>query len=247
MENIIEEKKVKSKKQDTALQVSGNSPADMIRVAVSGGADLDKLEKLLALQERWEANEAKKAFHLAMSQFKENPPQIFKDKAVSFGAGKAAYKHATLANVCEKINSGLSKYGLSASWVTAQKENKEISVTCKITHEKGHSEETTISAPSDTSGSKNAIQAIGSTITYLERYTLLALTGLATEDQDNDVKAIDVDFIDEKQLSNIRDYIVATETDEERFLKYMGIESLEEMPKSLFTKAINALKAKEKK
>lgn len=226
---------------------NGNSPAEMIRVAVTQGADLEKLKGLLDLQERWEANEARKAYHKAMAEFKAKPPQIDKDKKVSYktNSGNVGYSHASLANVTKKISSELSKYGLSASWRTQQ--NGVISVTCKITHELGHSEETTITAPSDTSGSKNAIQAIGSTITYLERYTLLALTGLATEDQDDDAKSIDLDTIDEKQLSQLRDWIIDTQTDEARFLNYLGVESLEELPKSQFQKAVNALETKKKK
>ena len=173
---------------------SGNSPAEMIRLAVSGGVDLEKLAKLLDLQERWEANEAKKAYHCAMSEFKANPIEILKDKKVGYESktgGRVGYSHASLANVVRKVTKELSKYGLSASWRTAQ--NGQISVTCKITHVMGHSEETTLSAPSDTSGSKNVIQAIGSTISYLERYTLLAALGLATADQDDDGKAISKD------------------------------------------------------
>jgi hypothetical protein len=228
-------------KKEVALK-GGGSPAEMIRMAVSGGADLEKLEKLLALQERWEANEAKKSYHLAMSEFKENPPKIEKDKRVNFGSGKASYSHASLANVVEKITKELSKYGLSASWKTQQ--NGQIVVTCKITHVQGHSEETTLSAPSDTSGSKNAIQAIGSTITYLERYTLLAALGLATYDQDDDARAIEVDPIDEKQISAIRDYMMTVNADEGKFLAYLGVESLEKLPKAHYQKAIRALKTK---
>lgn len=177
-------------KESKALTVSsGNSPADMIRMAVEGKADLDKLEKLLTLQERWDANEAKKAYHKAMAEFKANPPKIDKDKKVGYTTqkGNVGYSHASLSNVTDKISTELSKHGLSASWQTNQ--NGMIIVTCKITHVRGHSESTTISAPADTSGAKNAIQAIGSTITYLERYTLLALTGLATHDMDDDGKA----------------------------------------------------------
>lgn len=164
-----------------------NSPASMIRLAVSGGADLDKLEKLLSLQIRYEENEAKKAYNEAMSKFKANPPKIVKDRLVHYETTKGitSYKHATLGNITECISSELSKYGLSAAWTTNQN-NNQISVTCKITHSKGHSEETLLCAPADMSGSKNVIQAIGSTITYLERYTLLAMTGLATYDQDDD-------------------------------------------------------------
>ena len=163
---------------------SSQSPAEMIRQAISGGADLEKLEKLLSLQERWEANEGKKAFHRAMAAFKLDPPNIEKDRKVAYLNVK--YNHASLANVTQKINEALSRHGLSASWIV--KQNGAVSVTCKITHEQGHSEETTLTAPADATGSKNAIQSIGSTITYLERYTLLALTGLATHEMDDDGK-----------------------------------------------------------
>jgi len=235
--------KDKGDQMETQLEVSKNSPAEMIRMAVSGGADLEKLKGLLDLQERWEANEARKAYHQAMSDFKANPPKIDKDKNVAYGNTK--YSHASLANVVEKITTELSKHGLSASWRTQQ--NGQIIVTCKITHVLGHSEETSLSASADTSGSKNSIQAIGSTLTYLERYTLLAALGLATYDQDDDGKTADVEFIDEAQVAAICEYITATQTNTEKFLKYMGIETLEQMPKSEYQKALNALKLKAKK
>mgnify|MGYP001565061912 CR=1 FL=1 len=223
----------------------GSSPADMIRLAVSGGADLDKLEKLLILQERYEANEAKKAYNAAMAAFKANPPKIDKDKDVAYGTTK--YSHASLANVTEKINSELSKYGLSASWTT--KQNGQICVTCRITHIKGHSEETMLCAPSDTSGSKNAIQAIGSTITYLERYSLLALTGLATYDQDDDGKsaAAPAELIGEAEIHKIRDLLIAKEIKESQFLIYMKLEKLEDMPKAKFQQAMIAISNAKKK
>ena len=79
-------------------------PSELITLAIEKGADLDKLEKVLAIQERYEANQARKAYHKAMSEFKANPPTIDKDKSVSFGAGKTAYKHASLYNVVKKIS-----------------------------------------------------------------------------------------------------------------------------------------------
>ena len=157
-------------------------------VKVGGSMDVAKLRELLELQERWEANEAKKAYVVAMSGFKADPPTILKDKAVGYDTkkgGAVGYKHATLYNVTTKINTALSVHGLTASWLTSQ-DNGSVKVTCRITHILGHSEETSLSAPPDTSGSKNVIQAIASTVTYLERYTLFALTGLAGKDQDDD-------------------------------------------------------------
>jgi len=165
--------------------VPATPPTDVVMMAIQNKLDPGLIEKMMDLSERNERNINRKAYVAAMAAFKADPPKIEKDKTVSFGHGKAAYSHASLANVTVKINSALSKHGLSASWQTQQADNL-ITVTCTITHEQGHSESTSLTAEPDTSGSKNSIQAIGSTISYLERYTLLALTGLATHDMDSD-------------------------------------------------------------
>lgn len=226
------------------VETKNPSPAEMIKLAVTGGADLDKLEKLLILQERWEANEARKAYHIAMADFKVNPPKIDKDKQVSFGNTK--YNHASLANVTEKVNAELSKHGLSASWII--KQNGSIAVTCKITHIKGYSEETTILAPADSSGSKNSIQAIGSTITYLERYTLLALTGLATYDMDDDAQSAgNSELISQEEGNAILDRLIELNASIPKFLAYMKVEKLETMLKKDYPKAIAALEAAKNK
>lgn len=199
--------------KDELVVVNENkmSPVEVIRMAMSEGKDLTHLEKFIELQERWESNEARKAYHRAMAEFKANPPKINKDKKVSFHTekGTTSYNHATLANVTGKINSELSKYGLSASWKTMQT-NDAITVSCKITHVLGHSEETSLTAGRDKSGSKNDIQALGSTITYLERYTLLAMVGLATFEQDDDgvgsSKKPTVTKPEEKKPSEVRNF-----------------------------------------
>jgi len=231
------------------IEVNG-SPSSLIERAIDKGADLDKLEKLLTLKERHDANEARKAYHKAMAEFKANPPEIDKDKKVSYG--NTHYNHASLANVTKKIGAELSKHGLSASWTT--KQNGVILVTCRITHMQGHSEETTLSAAADTSGSKNSIQAIGSTITYLERYTLLALTGLATEDMDDDGKGAAVEFITKEQINIILDGVASLELKTEdnkkfmdKFFKFMKVEKLEEIHKTDYQKAMNVFAVEKKR
>ena len=174
--------------ESTKTELTVRSPAELIMEAVKGNTDLAKLRELLEIQKDWEANEARKAYHLAMSEFKANPPEISKNKRVNFKTEKGGavnYHHATLAHVTERINSALAQHGLSAAWAVLNHQDN-VTVTCRITHKDGHSEETSISAPRDQSGSKNHVQSIGSTISYLQRYTLLALTGLATQDQDDD-------------------------------------------------------------
>ncbi len=149
--------------------------------------DAAGMATLLDAQLKYEANEARKAYAEAMAAFKEDPPQIIKDRTVGYEAksGTVGYSHASLGNVTTCINKALSAHGLTASWETGQVDGK-VRVTCHITHVLGHRESTFLDAAPDGSGSKNPIQAIGSTVTYLQRYTLLALTGLATCDQDDD-------------------------------------------------------------
>lgn len=156
----------------------------MLQAAVAKGIDTEQLEKLLALEERWRANKAREAYVRAMAEFKAEPMRILKTKEVNIPGG-ARFTHATLADVVDGVCATLSKHGLSHRWETSQTDGR-ISVTCIITHEGGHSERTTLTAPPDDSGKKNGIQAIGSSVTYLQRYTLMAATGLAAAGMDDD-------------------------------------------------------------
>lgn len=167
-------------------KVTAADPMMMLQIAVSQGADIDKLKQLMDLQERWEKNQARKAFTSAMAAFKASPPTIVKDKHVKFG--NTEYDHATLGSLCAQVVKGLAEHGVSHRWDVAQHEGR-IKVTCVLTHEMGHSESVSLNSEADDSGSKNAIQAIGSAVTYLQRYTLLSATGLAAVDQDDDGKA----------------------------------------------------------
>ncbi len=179
--------------KDTAVAVVEKStqvtPMAMLQLAVEKGASVEQLERLMALQERYEANEAKKEFVAAMTRFKENPKVIEKNATVDFTSskGRTHYKHATLANVCDVIGPALSEVGISHRWETEQlPEGGMIRVTCILTHARGHSEKVFLQAGRDESGNKNNIQAVGSTVTYLQRYTLLAATGMAVADQPDD-------------------------------------------------------------
>ena len=176
------------KNQPASLVVM--SPGQLVSQLMQqgGSMDLSAMERLMSLQERWDANEAKKAYHQAMAAFKQNPPTIYKDKHVSFSTqkGQTDYHHATIGNVVKQIVASLAEHDLSHSWTTEQREGGQVAVTCTITHKLGHSESVTLQAGRDESGGKNSIQALGSAITYLQRYTLLAITGLAVEDGSDD-------------------------------------------------------------
>ena len=172
----------------TPMVAQAITPMDLLSIAVSKGADIDKLEKLMALQERWEASQSRKAFDAAISAARAEIKPIVKNAEVDFTnpAGKRTnYKYETLDGIAKAIDPILSKHGLSYRFRSAQ-EGPQLRVTCIIAHSGGHSEETTLScAPVAVEGKKNSYQSIGEGATYLQRYTLKLGLGLsAAKDTD---------------------------------------------------------------
>lgn len=167
---------------------SPTTPMMLVAQALNSGASMETLERMIALQERWEANEARKAFETAMAEAAKQMPIINKTSQVMFDSrsgGRTNYRHADLAEIVQAVAPVLGAHGLSHRFITDAEPGKPVKVTCVISHKQGHSISNALSGPHDTSGSKNAIQAMGSTITYLSRYTLMAVLGLAaTKDDD---------------------------------------------------------------
>lgn len=182
------------------------TPVELISQAIEKGLDVNSLEKLMALQERWQAGIARKEFFEAFMRFQHECPDIRKMKEVSFK--DVSYKYAPLSDVTRQIADVLEKYSLSYRW-EIQDTDKEIKVTCLVSHVGGHTEQTTMTASPDTTGSKNAIQARGSTIEYLKRYTLIGALGISTADTDIDgrLPELDIDKL-HAQYMELRDKII---------------------------------------
>lgn len=171
-------------------QTTALTPMAMVSQAVASGASLEMVSKLIDLQERVEKGQARKAFDIAVSEAKGKIPPIIKGKDVGFESQRTgsttSYSHETLGMIATIVDPILNQYGLSYRYRASQGDGGRISVTCVLSHRDGYSEETTLTAGADDSGKKNSIQAIGSTTTYLQRYTLKLALGLATQDRDDD-------------------------------------------------------------
>lgn len=210
--------------------VSAN-PMAIIEMAIAKGAPVETLERLMALQERYEANEAKKEFALAMASAKSEIRPIVKAKAVDFTSakGRTNYQYEDLAGIADAVDPILAKHGLSYRFRSAQNEGN-ISVTCILGHERGHTEETTLTAYRDESGNKNPIQAVGSTVTYLQRYTLKLALGLAaTKDTDGVPPEEPSKTIDEAQFRYLQDLIEKAVADESKMLAFCKVSKIEDM------------------
>lgn len=227
------------------------TPMSLLVTAQNSGATVEQLQQLLELQMKWEANEARKAYNAAIAQFKGEEIRIIKNALVDFqtAKGRTSYKHATLAGVIEQIIDKLSKYGLSHSWKTSQSGN-QITVTCRISHVAGHYEETSLWAEPDNSGNKNSIQAVASTVTYLERYTLKAALGLAEADDDDDSRKGEtpaIKTVTEEQAHNLSALIAEVKADEKQFLSFFKAESVDSLRAEYYEKAVAMLEAKRQK
>jgi hypothetical protein len=147
----------------------------------SGGApDIGMMREIMQLQREWQTDVARKAYTTSLIALKSVLPTVIRrDKKVDFG--NTTYTHTSLACVMDAVTEPLHQHGFSLAWIPATTSNG-VSVTCRITHVDGHFEECTLSGPPDTKGSKSPVQGVMSTITMLERYTALAILGIATAD-----------------------------------------------------------------
>jgi ERF superfamily. len=128
------------------------TPMAMIDRALALNASPDTLERLFALQERWEANEARKAFDTAMAAAKAEIPVIVKNRQVGYahksGGDSTNYRHEDLGEIARTVDPILARHGLSYRWRTTSEINQPVSVTCIVSHRSGHSETNTLSCRS---------------------------------------------------------------------------------------------------
>jgi hypothetical protein len=151
-------------------------------------------EQLRQAQERfdWEKQDrkARVAFAEAFEKFKADAPKILKSKHVQFetkSGGRTDYWHVELDKACDLLVPALLKVGITHRWKSTDLPGGMVRVTCYLRHRLGYEEEgASLSGPADQTGGKNPIQGIGSSTTYLERYTFLATCGIVPTGADDD-------------------------------------------------------------
>ena len=205
--------------------------------------DVEKMRVLLELKREHEADEARKAFVAAMAAFRANPPKIEKTVHVCYQSAKGSvdYRHADIGVMSERIGEAMAPHGLSFRWTTDQSEGGVITVTCIVQHELGHSESTRLFASPDQSGGKNSIQAVGSAVQYLRRYTLESASGVvaqsgnfgdgaATAPHAETREDAPAETITEEQRANLQARLEASGADVAAFCRVCRVQSLREIP-----------------
>lgn len=233
------------KKELAVIEPAPVTPMALLQSAQQSGASIEQMQQLMELQFKWEANEARKAYNAAIAAFKAEGVKIVKNKHVRFQTNKGTteYDHATLGNVVEQITKAMSRHDLSNTWSVDQ-DQTGIRVTCKISHVMGHSDSVSIKAEADDSGGKNRIQQVASTITYLQRYTLLSALGLATHDQDDDGRHSEAPkepTISEHQAAELRSLLKEVKGEEKTFCTFLKVAELEDLPAKYYDSAVRSL------
>ncbi len=233
-----------TKKEITEMSV--RSPAEVMMSALDKGADLDKIEKFMQLQERWEANEAKKAYNKDMVLVHNEIEPIAK----TLKNPQTGSKYAPLDEIINKTKPIYTKHGFSLTFYETDSNTPDyMRLNVKITHKLGHSEVYHYDNPIVNTGIKGNVNmtlthAKASSVSYAKRYLLCMVLNIPTGN-DNDGNVIK-EKIDESKIKLLSDLIVSLKVNEKEFLKYMGVDSISNINKSDFAKAKLCLEAKRK-
>lgn len=152
------------------------------RLAANTNVDVAKLQQLVALQEHILAHEAKASFNRAFAQMAAEIPTVV---ASTPGDG-GKWHYAPLEDIQLAVRPVLVKHGFGLSFRTEWPDAKTIRVVGLLTHRDGHERESAFVTPADPSGSKNAVQALGSAVSYGHRYTTKDLLNITTRGADDD-------------------------------------------------------------
>ena len=164
----------------TATQQHENAMISVIeRVATDPNADIGKLEKMLDMQERVFNRNAAQSFAADMAAMQAEMPRVFK---LASGHNTT---YARLEDINDALRPTLQKFGFCVTFRINQQGLESVTVTAVCSHKLGHSETASMTLPLDKSGSKNAVQAIGSTVSYGKRYAMCALLNISTGDDTN--------------------------------------------------------------
>lgn len=232
---------IEAKREDVAHPIvpQGAQMLDIISAAVMRqDVSVDTIERLLDAQIKAMDKQAVIEFNQAKARLKF--PTIKKSSKSHNN------KYAKYEDIHKVVFPIYSKEGFSISFSEDVTGSGRV-YTAKLAHSGGHYETASMVLPADTSGSKNAIQAIGSTVSYAKRYLTCMLFNIVTADEDDDGYAGAIETITDEQARVIEEWIESTQSNRQMFLQYMSVGAVGDISAKDYNKAMTALKTKAKK
>jgi len=206
------------------------------RVALDPGADVEKLDRIVAMYERVKAKEAELAFNAAKGRIlkklagiklvKNRPAALYEiEKGKSQKGSYRAFKYAPLEEIDKHLRPLLLEEEMDLSYSDEPREHGWILIRGRLKHlPGGHFEDSFMPAPPDTSGGKSTVQGVGSTNSYLRRYIACNIFNIVVVGDDDDGNG---STIDETQITTLLELIKKAKVGP-KFLKYMRAQSIAE-------------------
>jgi hypothetical protein len=228
------------------VQTMGDGILNVIaRAAADPNTDVEKLERLLSMQERVLAREAEQAFNAALKAAQDEIQPVIKNKVNP----DTKSKYADLVAVSDAIDPIMRQHGFSSSYGTADCPlDGHYRVTCLLSHVAGHSRQYQADVPIDNTGPKGSqnktmTHGFGSALSYGRRYLKLLIADVATKDDDGRGAGRGA-TVNEAQLAELNRLADEVQADKQRFCRYMKVDSLAAIPARDFERALSALEAK---
>ena len=243
------------------------------RAAKDPAVDIEKFERLMAMKKDVEAERASLAFAEAFIELQQDLPVIdrngrivvfskaLRERAEKEGPqvyeGQAPQQktpYVQFDDILEAIRAPLHKHGFSLRFeYTTQVvgESYRIITTAVLRHRQGHEEKaSTPPLQHDSTGSKNPTQAIGSSLTYGQRYALRAVVPIvshAPQDADDDGRAAGSALIDGDQLVQVQQLLKETESDLTIFFETLGATGFSDLTVAQWKRGVALLNEKKRR
>lgn len=173
------------KAQGKLLVVQNNSAEGLIQQAIATGANVEVMERLLAMRTQLKAEKAKEAFDTSMAQFQAECPVIKKTKDVQ-SQGRTIYSYAPVESIVVQVRDALRANGFSYAFEQVLTP-ETVKVGCIVTHIGGHSKTTWMEVRLGTkTGVMSNSQQDAAASTFAKRYAFCNAFAILTGDEDND-------------------------------------------------------------
>jgi hypothetical protein len=214
--------------------------AMIAKAAADPATDVDKFERLMAMYDRHQEREARRAYYAALSVMQPLLPEIEEHGEILDKQGEVQSTYALWEDIQARIKPILAEHGFALTFAVAHQGDR-LSVTGKLSHRAGHVEETTLPLPLDTSGSKNTVQSYGSSTSYGMRYTARALLNLTSRGEDDDGVAGGTKLVSDGELEALIKLAERAQVDLVRFCAFLKVPALGQLPARRYRFAERAL------
>jgi hypothetical protein len=227
------------------------------RAARDPSVDIDKMERLFAMRERMQAQQAKTAYLVALAEMQPKLPIVTKrgiintnekdERGAKTGSQKAMSKYALWEDINEAITPILKDGGFSLSFRISHPTPDRVAVAAVLGHREGHTEETTLALPIDATGAKNNVQGWGSSVSYGKRYTALALLNISARGEDDDGNAAGgkpVEKITAEQAESLKALAKKTNLDLQIIYEHFKVDDVADLTPAQWQTARNKINKK---